>query len=82
MMTQREEASTQIYPLSECPPEIQSVVREDFKNDPTRLKVGERLMAYVEASNTTETWEVVAPGTTLDQVMVRLLNVVPELGGM
>lgn len=81
-MTEREEANIRMFPLSECPPEIQAVVRDDFGDDPTRLKVGERLMAYVEASNTTETWEVVAPGTTLNQVMARLLDVVPELGGL
>jgi hypothetical protein len=82
MMTQREEADVRIRPLSECAPEIQAVLEQDYKDDPTRLKVGDRLMAYVEANNITETWEVTAPGTTLDQVMVRLLNVVPELGGM
>jgi hypothetical protein len=81
-MTQHEEASKGTCPLSECPPEIQAVVREEFADDPTRLKAGDRLMAYVAASNTTETWEVVAPGTTLTQVMARLLDVVPELGGV
>lgn len=81
-MTQREESNMRTSPLSECPPEIQAVVREEFGDDPTRLKAGDRLMAYVEASNTTETWEVVAPGTTLNHVMVRLLDVVPELGGV
>jgi hypothetical protein len=81
-MSQREKASMRQYPLSSCPPEIQAVVREEFADDPTRLKVGDRLMAYVEASNTTETWEITAPGTTLNQVMARLLDVVPELGGV
>lgn len=81
-MTQREESSMRMTPLSSCPPEIRAVVREEYQNDPSRLKPGDRLMAYVAASNTTETWEVVAPGTTLNQVMTRLLDVVPELGGV
>lgn len=77
-MTQHEESSARMCPMNECPPEIQAVVREDYNDDPTRLKPGDQLMAYVAQSNTTETWEVTAGGTTLNQVMARLINVVPE----
>ena len=35
-------------PLSACPPEIQRIVREEYQNDPSRLAVGQQLMAYVE----------------------------------
>jgi hypothetical protein len=77
-MTQHEESSARMRPMNECPPEIQAVVREDYNDDPTRLKPGDQLMAYVAQSNTTETWEITAGGTTLNQVMARLINVVPE----
>lgn len=80
-MTQHE-PGTDVRPLSECPPEIQALVRDEHQNDPSRLRPGDRLMAYVAASNATETWEVVMGGTTLTQVKVRLLDVVPEVGGV
>lgn len=81
-MSQDEHTESRTCALSQCPAEIQAVVRDTYQDDPSRLKVGDRLMAYVEASNTTETWEVVAPGTTLNQVRVRLLDIVPELSGV
>lgn len=80
-MTEHEQTGAQVRPLSDAPQEIRAVVRNEYQDDPTRLKPGDRLMAYVEQSNTTETWEVTAPGTTLNQVMVRMIDVVPELGG-
>lgn len=81
-MTQHEQDATRAGPLSECPPEIQALIHQEYQDDLTRLRSGARLMAYVAASNATETWEVVAPGATATQVMVRLIDMVPETGGM
>ena len=65
-------------PVSQCPPEIQRVVHADFDDDLSRLTVGQQLVAYVESGNRTETWEVVQAGTTLDTVMLRLIDSVQE----
>ena len=80
-MSHAEHAAGALRPLSQCAPEIQAVVRDEFQNDPSRLKVGDRLTAYVASGNTDETWEVARPGTTLTQVMVRLVDIVPERSG-
>jgi hypothetical protein len=76
-MTQHENTSAEVCPLDQCPPEIQALVRDEHQNDPSRLRPGDPLTAYVAASNATETWEVVAPGTTVTQVLARLIDVVP-----